>query len=153
MGGSNEENFKYESCKNAEEAKELFENFNIKCIITDLVMPNEDGISLLKNVMKNHPKTRRALMTGKGDLKSLSRATNEAHVRNILLKPLEEDNFIETVELLVKEYDSGEGEEVLDILFVHHPAAQFLARPPLGNRKQLPDLHGRIHMAVKLVFA
>jgi DNA-binding NtrC family response regulator len=107
-----------EFAQNTNFAQSVLEKCEVKCVVSDLVMPGEDGIKFLKNLGKTNSKIKRVLMTGKGDPEALTDATNEAKVDKILLKPLHIEKMVQTIKSLVDEYDLATSEKIIDILYV-----------------------------------
>jgi two-component system response regulator HydG len=58
----------------AEEAKSLIENSKFDLIITDLRLPNYDGIKLMSEIKSTHPTVPVILMTGYSDVSTAVKA-------------------------------------------------------------------------------
>jgi len=59
-------------------------------VVSDLRMPEMDGITFLRHVEMKAPDTVRILITGDADLQSAVAAVNDGHVFRFLMKPCEE---------------------------------------------------------------
>ena len=77
------------------EALSKIQSKNFDVIITDLFMPEIDGIELLEKVKETQPNTVRIIMTGHIDA-SLEKMKNDlAHI--ILSKPIRNEALIDTI--------------------------------------------------------
>ncbi len=73
----------------AAEARKLFADHRIACILSDQRMPGESGSELLAWVRENHPDAVRILITGFSDFDSVVSAVNEGQIFHYLHKPWE----------------------------------------------------------------
>jgi DNA-binding NtrC family response regulator len=62
------ENYLLTLCESAEEAKEIIDKIDFDIVITDLKLPGEDGISILKFVKQKNPETDVILITAYGTI-------------------------------------------------------------------------------------
>ncbi|MBD2867861.1 helix-turn-helix domain-containing protein [Paenibacillus arenilitoris] len=72
----------------AEEAKELFADNRIDILLSDIDMPNENGIELLRWVNENSPETVTLFLTGHADFKFAQQAV-QLDCFDYLLKPID----------------------------------------------------------------
>ena len=79
----------YESffAQSGEEALHFLERENVHVIITDMGMPDMDGLSLLNKVEQRYPDIVRLVLSGQGDRNSILDAINKGHVYGYILKP------------------------------------------------------------------
>ncbi|WP_083465806.1 HD domain-containing phosphohydrolase [Salidesulfovibrio brasiliensis] len=73
-------------------------------VVSDLKMPEIDGINLLSMVKKHSPDTVRIILTGHADLDSAISAVNEGSVFRFLTKPCDTETLIKTVDAGLKQY-------------------------------------------------
>lgn len=73
-------------------------------VVSDLKMPDMDGIKFLSKVHEMSPDTVRVMLTGHADLNSAISAVNEGSVFRFLTKPSPTETMIRTLELAVKQY-------------------------------------------------
>lgn len=73
-------------------------------VVSDLKMPEMDGISFLAKVQELSPETVRVMLTGHADLNSAISAVNEGSVFRFLTKPSPLDVMIRTLEISIKQY-------------------------------------------------
>jgi thioredoxin reductase (NADPH) len=59
----------------------------VALVLSDQRMPGMDGVTLLSETMKNHPKSKRMLLTAYADIEAAIGAINESRVDYYLLKP------------------------------------------------------------------
>jgi len=69
------------------DALALVRERSFHAIVSDLRMPNMNGVTLLEAVKKISPSTARLLLTGQGDVESAAAAINNASVHVFLMKP------------------------------------------------------------------
>ncbi len=69
-------------------------------IISDMVMPEMDGVTFLSKCKRQFPRSVRIMLTGKGNVETLERAINEAGISQYLTKPLKSEILIKTLEEL-----------------------------------------------------
>ncbi len=91
--------------KNAKEGFSLYEKNRPDLIITDIKMPNESGIELIKKIRKNDSKVRVIITSAHTDLEYMLEAT-ELHLIKYIVKPLTEAKLIEALEAFVKSFDN-----------------------------------------------
>ncbi|NVJ53944.1 MAG: response regulator [Campylobacteraceae bacterium] len=92
--------------KNAKEGYKLYEQNKPDLIITDIKMPNETGIELIKRIRKIDSKVRVIITSAHTDLEYMLEAT-ELHLVKYIIKPLTEVKLIEALEAFVKSFDSA----------------------------------------------
>ncbi|RXK12239.1 DNA-binding response regulator [Halarcobacter mediterraneus] len=91
--------------KNAKEGFSLYEKNRPDLIITDIKMPNESGIDLIKKIRKNDSKVRVIITSAHTDLEYMLEAT-ELHLIKYIVKPLTEAKLTEALEAFVKSFDN-----------------------------------------------
>ncbi len=69
------------------EALDLLERQSIHVIVTDLAMPEMDGLTLLKRVAEKHPEIIRLMVSVHDDRDSILDATNKGNVYRYIVKP------------------------------------------------------------------
>ncbi len=92
--------------KNTTEAYNLYEINKPDLIITDIKMPNETGIDLIKRIRKTDSKIRVIITSAHTDLNYMLDAT-ELHLVKYIVKPLTDANLFEALAAFIKSYDTA----------------------------------------------
>lgn len=90
--------------KNAKEAFNLYEINKPDLIITDIRMPNETGIELIKKIRKRDSKVRVIITSAHTDLEYMLEAT-ELHLVKYIIKPITEVKLNDALKAFIKSYD------------------------------------------------
>jgi DNA-binding response OmpR family regulator len=89
--------------KNARDGFNIYENKKLDLIITDIRMPNESGIELVKKIRKTNSKVRVIITSAYTDLDYMLKAT-ELHLVKYIVKPITEAKLTEALEAFIKSY-------------------------------------------------
>ncbi len=92
------EGYSVTTTESAREAIELLMAHTYDLIITDLRMPEMDGIVLLKEIKDLYPSMTRVMLTGNADLESAKQAINEGQVYKYLSKPWDESETFAVIQ-------------------------------------------------------
>jgi len=92
--------------KNARDGFNLYETKKPDLIITDIRMPNESGIELVKRIRKTDSKVRVIITSAHTDLDYMLEAT-ELHLVKYIVKPITEAKLTESLEAFIKSYDTA----------------------------------------------
>lgn len=79
------------------EAYEKYEELKPDLVTMDITMPNLDGISALKNIMKSYEDAKIIMITALGQGTKILDALNNG-AKNYITKPYEEDKVIKSIE-------------------------------------------------------
>lgn len=90
------------SASSGKEALHLLKNYTADVIITDVKMPEMDGIQLLKQVKNSHPNTPVILVTGYASIESAVEAMKEG-AYDYITKPIMDSEIKIVLERLVKQ--------------------------------------------------
>lgn len=82
-------------------------------VVSDMRMPEMNGIALLAQVRREFPDTTRILLTGYADMDSVVQAVNEGHIFRFLGKPCSTTLLLETIRAGVRQHELITGEKVL----------------------------------------
>ncbi len=84
--------------------KMLESNGPYAVVVSDLRMPEMDGIALLSEVRKKYPNTTRVILSGDADLEKAIEAVNSGQVFRFLTKPCSANGLTTTLTLAVRQY-------------------------------------------------
>jgi CheY-like chemotaxis protein len=88
------DDFEVERTSDAREALRLIdEGKSFSAVLTDVRMPEMDGITLLDQVRSRCPNTVRMLITGNADVDVATRAVNQGQVFRFLMKPIDPEEL------------------------------------------------------------
>ena len=92
-----EEDFKSLFAVSGEKALEQFKENEIAVIVTDMRMPNMNGLELLENIKEIYPDTVRMVLSGYSQMSQVIATVNKVGVFKYITKPWSnEDDFIPT---------------------------------------------------------
>lgn len=97
----------------APEAEKLLERVEVKVVIADYYMPEEDGLTFLAQLRQRFPKTQRILLTGGSEREVLLRAINEGDLYRYLLKPPNMQELQDIVRGAIHEYDQQRQQDLM----------------------------------------
>ncbi len=90
----------------AMEGFELLATNRVAVVVSDQWMPDMNGNEFLSRVREMHPETVRILITGRGDLESVTDAINNGAIFKFLVKPWNDDFLRDTVGEALRHYGS-----------------------------------------------
>ncbi len=83
------------------EALKLMAKTSVDIVVTDLIMPDGDGLEVLRHVKKNHPNTEVILLTGYGTIEKAVEAMKEG-AYDFITKPFKKAVILSSVERAVE---------------------------------------------------
>lgn len=96
-------------------------------VVSDLRMPDMDGIRLLSTIRERAPETVRILLTGYADLQAAIEAVNAGHIFRFLTKPCPSETLAKALEAGLAQYRLITAEKAL--------LEQTLKREPEGPKR------------------
>jgi len=97
-------------------ARALLAEVEVHAVISDLKMPDGDGISLLSWVRTRHPSVQRILLSGHYEMEDVELAINRAGVHRFLSKPYAAPTLVETVRQSIEQWAVfAERDRLLDV--------------------------------------
>ncbi|MCK4981154.1 MAG: response regulator, partial [Candidatus Delongbacteria bacterium] len=78
-------------------AVEMANTQNFDLIISDLNMPEMDGIETIKKIKESQPEVMSMILTGFGNMDVAIKAFSESHINDFLSKPVENEELIEKI--------------------------------------------------------
>ncbi|MEP1385997.1 MAG: HD domain-containing phosphohydrolase [Paraglaciecola sp.] len=106
--------FNFDLALSAQEALEhLSSNKKYAVIVTDMQMPEMNGLELLKKTMEVAPDTIRIMLTGNSDQETAVNAVNQGDVFRFITKPCDKETLIATIQAGVTQHNLLVAERVL----------------------------------------
>jgi YesN/AraC family two-component response regulator len=127
--------------KDGEEALKLYKKHNPDLVITDIVMPKIDGLTLIKMIRQNDDITRTILLTAYSEQEQLLKAT-ELNITKYLIKPVKKQALKEALDRAIFQLEKINN-SILSLIgnFSFHKKDQLLmynGEPlPLSKNEQL----------------
>ncbi len=90
---------------NTKEAREIMAQQKIKVVLTDLRMPEENGLEFINKVSPEYPEVYFVLLTAFLDINTAMQAINQGSVYRYLLKPWDENEIFQTINNAISSYD------------------------------------------------
>ncbi len=123
--------------KGAEAGLRALEQERIDVVVSDYIMPGQDGIEFLEEVAERYPDTARVLMTAHSGIEVAIEAINRARVHRFLQKPVDREALREVVEQCAARLFRERGEQRLLAVLRRHPDLQALIEVT-GERDEAP---------------
>lgn len=117
------------------EALELLDTYAVDIMLTDIRMPQMDGLELIKVVSEKYPSVKSVIMSGYDDFAYAQQAIR-CGVSNYLLKPSRRQEILSTVLAITEQIQS----EKLEITTLEHLRQGFRESLPLLKEKTLSQL-------------
>lgn len=89
--------YRIKTLPSAKTALEFLEAEEVAVIVTDIRMPDMDGLELLTIVKERYPNTLRMVITAFSDIDPILRAINEGLVARYIIKPFERDELAQVL--------------------------------------------------------
>lgn len=130
------------TAKNGIQALEQMQRQNIDLLVTDIRMPNMDGLELLEKVCSLYPGTRFVILSAYSDFEYARRAL-QLGAENYLLKPLQERELEETIETALNNIyaDRKDTNQVFRDNIVRRWLENNITLEELGERCRLLDVN------------
>ena len=95
------EGYEVLTAKDGQEAVELLGSGKVQVVVTDLKMPNVDGIELLRHVQRNHPQVPVIIITAHGSIDNAVEALKNGAL-DYITKPFDKAELINIISKAVK---------------------------------------------------
>jgi signal transduction histidine kinase len=89
--------FRIKSVPDAKSALQLLEVEDVAVLVSDIRMPDMDGLELLRIVKEKHPRTLRMVITAFSDIDPILTAINEGLVARYIIKPFDRDEVMQAL--------------------------------------------------------
>ncbi|TWU06421.1 HD domain-containing phosphohydrolase [Stieleria varia] len=108
------EDFNITTATGPHEALEILADHDpFAVVVSDMRMPEMNGVQLLKRVRDSHPDTVRMILTGFAELNTTIAAVNEGNIFRFLAKPCDEDVMAKALRDGLRQYELIEAEREL----------------------------------------
>lgn len=87
--------FRIKSVPDAKTALEVLASEDVAVLVSDIRMPEIDGLELLRIAKEKHPATLRMVITAFSDIDPILRAINEGLVARYIVKPWDRDELVQ----------------------------------------------------------
>ncbi len=123
------------TAQNGKQAIEIIEEKKIDIVITDVHMPELDGIGLSRIIAKNHPEIRIVIISGYDEFE-YARQAIRIGVKDYLLKPVDIDELLQLIEKVKLDIEQSRKKEIdnEETLLLHYLTQQLFH---LIDRQQL----------------
>jgi DNA-binding NtrC family response regulator len=101
MEMSLKEHFDVETAGSASEAEMMLATRNYDVIVSDHLMPDEEGLPFLARARRQFPQVQRILVTGYINPELLSRSTAMAGLAGVFMKPVNMAEVVQAIRLAV----------------------------------------------------
>jgi len=107
------EGFEIVLAESAQEAIGILQERTVSVIVSDMRMPEMDGIAFLKKAVSIRPDAVRILMTAYADIDSVMKAVNEGHIWRYITKPWDDNDLKLAVRTAVQFYSESLAHKLL----------------------------------------
>lgn len=90
---------------NTQIAREILSQRNIKVIITDQRMPDENGLDFIKNIVSLYPDIVYMVLTGHSDIDVVLDALNNGSIYRFMMKPWEMQELKQSIDNAIENYN------------------------------------------------
>jgi len=108
-----QEKYKKLFASSAKEALQIMEEEPVHVLVTDLRMPEMDGLALIKKVKEKRPDIVRIILTGYSQIPNLLAAINQGDVFRYLTKPWNVEDFKKIIHEAIEYYKKRDEEKNL----------------------------------------
>jgi len=90
--------------QSADQALEIFAEESVHVVVTDMKMPEKDGLTLLRQVKTDYPDTVRIVLSGFTEIAQIIPSINTGEIFRYVTKPLEPSEFKKTLNDAIEHY-------------------------------------------------
>ncbi|WP_168121125.1 helix-turn-helix domain-containing protein [Paenibacillus sp. HB172176] len=131
------------SALDAEEAKEIFQKEHIDILLSDIDMPSENGIDLLRWVSEKSRGTVTIFLTGHAEFHYAQQAV-QLSCFDYLLKPIDHERLKEVVALAIRKSEEQQRQQEIQATYLIYSELWRKQRPVLVERFWQDLLHYRL---------
>ena len=100
-----DKNYELLFASNGKEGLKVLEKNDPAVIVTDLRMPEMDGIAFLENAKKIKPNSYRIVLTALSDKENVIKASQNGEIWKYIIKPWDEENLINTISMAIDNFE------------------------------------------------
>lgn len=100
--------FRIKTAVDAKTALEILAQEHVAVLVTDIRMPEIDGLELLRISKERHPETLRMVITAYSDIDPILAAINEGLVARYIIKPFERDELMQVLRWATELWSFGQ---------------------------------------------
>ncbi|MFW5966755.1 MAG: response regulator [Persicimonas sp.] len=93
------------TASNGEDAIDILDREDIAVLISDQCMPGLSGLTVLSHARENYPTTVRIMLTGVGDMSTVTEAVNKGQIFRYVAKPWDRDRFMRMVDEAIEHHE------------------------------------------------
>jgi CheY-like chemotaxis protein len=113
-------------------------------VISDMRMPEMDGVQFLTRVCQVAPNSIRLILTGHAELNTVMSAINEGHIFGFLIKPCQEEDLVRAIATALVEHNKRREERVRIQIPVQLYRFAIDARPQLAHTVDIASSGARL---------
>lgn len=123
-------------------------------LVSDMVMPQLDGATLLAKTREASPDTIRVMLTGNADMQTAQAAVNQGHVFQFLLKPCDGEQLLHSLAAAARQYQLQAAErELLRTQLEHAEKMAVIGQLAAGINHDLNNFMTAIMLQTQLALA
>lgn len=123
------------TASNAEEGLEKIRQLKPHIVFTDIRMPDQDGLTMLAQLMDEFPDLQVTVLTGYRDF-SYAQEAIRLGVTRFLLKPSKMDEINEALKVMTEKLDKLEPRQEEPVQEPEHPSSSFIVKQALAFMEQ-----------------
>lgn len=135
-----------ETAGSGNEAIERLAENNFDIVLSDLKMPNGDGLELLKNIKRHHSKIEVVLLTGYGTIETAVEAMKEG-AYDFITKPFKKAVILSTVERAIERQNLAQENKFLKAQLGKKPVVNDI----IGSSRALKEVMAMVDRVAPLV--
>ena len=135
------------TANSGEKALELFEQYDVDIVVTDIKMPGLSGMELLKEIKNKRPETYVIMMTGYGSIGNAIESIKQGAYQYVI-KPIMMDDFISQIKEIMEQLQNGKPSNIYkpdDALFLNEIQG---SSPRIRNIRQVIELASQSNIPV-----
>jgi two-component system, chemotaxis family, chemotaxis protein CheY len=100
-----EQEYEIIEAKDGNEGFKMFLEHKPDLVIMDIIMPNKDGITILKQIRENNPNAKVVMCTSLGDQNEFIQDALKSGANDIITKPFKKEELISIIQKMTPDKD------------------------------------------------